>query len=213
MRPGTDADAGVWALFDHGVGNLHSLRRALERVGADVRVTTDPDDLADAAVAVLPGVGAFGHVMERLEAARDVLTARHRDGRPILGVCIGMQVLYAGSDEAPDHEGLGLVPGHVARLDPAHGKVPNMGWAPLLACAEDPLVRGIGGKHAYFVHGYAAPPGPGTLATADHGGAFTAIVRAGPTGRTIGFQFHPEKSGALGHSLLARAARSLLEAP
>src|SRR5688572_19524361 len=142
----------TWALFDYGVGNLHSLRKALEAAGAQPEVTTDPSDLDRADVAVLPGVGAFGAVMASLEPARGVLRDRHRDGRPILGVCIGSQVLHDASAESPGVRGLGLVPGAVGRLPASAGKVPHMGWN-VLDMTADPMFAGLDGRpFAYYVH-------------------------------------------------------------
>lgn len=195
-----------WALFDYGVGNLHSLRKALEAAGAEPVITTDPADLDRAAVAVLPGVGAFGAVMERLEGARSVLGERHREGRPILGVCIGSQVLHEASSESPGVPGLGLVAGAVERLPASAGKVPHMGWNQIDA-GKDPLFDGLDGRpYAYYVHSYAAPVLPETVATTTYGMVFSAAVRSG---NTVGIQFHPEKSSAVGARILTNAVRTL----
>ena len=196
----------MWALFDYGVGNLHSLRKALEAAGADPKVTTDPADLDRAAVAVLPGVGAFGAVMQSLEPARGVLRDRHRDGRPILGVCIGSQVLHDSSEESPGVRGLGLVPGKVERIPASAGKVPHMGWNQLDP-RSDPLFEGLDGRpFAYYVHSYAAPVLPETVATTTYGMVFSAAVRSG---NTVGVQFHPEKSSGVGARVLRNAVQSL----
>ena len=195
-----------WALFDYGVGNLHSLRKALEAAGAKPLVTTDPADLERAAVAVLPGVGAFGSVMASLEPARGVLRDRHRDGRPILGVCIGSQVLHDASQESPGVAGLGLVPGNVERIPASAGKVPHMGWNQVDP-RSDPLFEGLDGRpFAYYVHSYAAPVLPQTVATTTYGMVFSAAVRSG---NTVGIQFHPEKSSAVGAQVLRNAVRSM----
>jgi glutamine amidotransferase len=195
-----------WALFDYGVGNLHSLRKALEAAGASPRITTQPSDLDKAAVAVLPGVGAFGAVMESLEGARGVLRDRHRDGRPIFGVCIGSQVLHDASEESPGAKGLGLIPGPVERLPDSDGKVPHMGWNQVDAKA-DPLFAGLDGRpFAYYVHSYAAPVLPQTVATTTYGMVFSAAVR---DGNTVGIQFHPEKSSAVGARVLKNAVATL----
>jgi glutamine amidotransferase len=189
----------TWAIFDYGVGNLHSLRKALEAAGADPVVTTDASDLDRADVAVLPGVGAFGAVMASLEPARGVLADRHRDGRPILGVCIGSQVLHPSSSESPGVRGLGLIPGAVERLPSSAGKVPHMGWN-ILDMTADPLFAGLDGRpFAYYVHSYAAPVLPETVATTTYGMVFSAAVRSGST---VGVQFHPEKSSAVGARIL-----------
>lgn len=189
-------------LFDYGVGNLHSLRKALDVAGARTEVTTDAAELVDADVAVLPGVGAFGHVMESLAEAADGLRARHAAGRPILGVCIGKQVLYDGSAESPDVPGLGILSGTVERLPADAGKVPHMGWNTI----EDATADLVGLGHVYYVHSYAAPVGADTIACTTYGTTFSAAVRAG---NTIAYQFHPEKSSRLGADILKRTVRAL----
>jgi imidazole glycerol-phosphate synthase subunit HisH len=195
-----------WALFDYGVGNLHSLRKALEAAGARPSVTTSAQDLADADVAVLPGVGAFGAVMASLDPAREALRRRHAEGRPILGVCIGSQVLHGASEESPGVAGLGLLPGTVQRLPASAGKVPHMGWN-LLDLRDDPLFDGLDGRpFAYYVHSYAAPVLPETVATTTYGMVFSAAVRSGAT---VGVQFHPEKSSAVGARILKNAVTIL----
>lgn len=195
-----------WVIFDYGVGNLHSLRQALVRAGAQASVTQNLATLLDADVAVLPGVGAFGHVMESLAPALEGLQQRHRDGRPILGVCIGQQVLYERSEETPDVPGLGILSGTVKRLPPDAGKVPHMGWNTTLACAEDPVILQAGGAHVYYVHSYAAPPGDSTIATSQYGMVFSAAEHKD---NTVAFQFHPEKSGAVGARILEAAVQTL----
>jgi imidazole glycerol-phosphate synthase subunit HisH len=196
----------TWSLFDYGVGNLHSLRKALQAAGAQVQVTTDPADLDRATVAVLPGVGAFGAVMESLEPTRGVLRERHREGRPVLGVCIGSQVLHDSSEESPGVHGLGLIPGAVERIPASAGKVPHMGWNQVDA-SRDPLFEGLDGRpFAYYVHSFAAPVLPETIATTTYGMVFSAAVRSGST---VGVQFHPEKSSAVGARVLANAVKHL----
>jgi glutamine amidotransferase len=195
-----------WALFDYGVGNLHSLRKALEAAGAEPRITTEPADLDRAAVAVLPGVGAFGAVMQSLAPTRGVLRDRHREGRPILGVCIGSQVLHDRSEESPGVQGLGLVPGTVERLPASAGKVPHMGWNQVDP-GRDPLFDGLDGRpFAYYVHSFAAPVLPETVATTTYGMVFSAAVRSGST---VGLQFHPEKSSTVGARILRNAVADL----
>jgi glutamine amidotransferase len=196
-----------WTLLDYGAGNLHSLRRALERAGAKPVITADAAQLADADVAVLPGVGAFGPVMRSLAGAADGLRARHRDGRPTLAVCIGQQVLHASSEEAPGVAGLGILPGEVVRLPPRDGKVPHMGWNTLDLLQPDPVLAGIPtGSHVYYVHSFAAVPGPDCLASTTYGLRFAALVRQG---NTVGTQFHPEKSGPVGARILANLVADL----
>lgn len=189
-----------WQLFDYGVGNLHSLQKALQSVGADAHVTRDPDTLASADVAVLPGVGAFGHVMRSLENGVAGLRERHESGAPILGVCIGQQIMYEASDES-ELPGLGLLEGHVSRL---RGEtVPHMGWNTLQA--NGPWAD-FDGSHVYYVHSYAATPDANTVATTDYAGDFAAIVQQG---NTLGFQFHPEKSSSVGKAILQQAVATL----
>ncbi len=198
----------TWTLFDYGVGNLHSLRKALERAGARASVTDDPATLVAADVAVLPGVGAFGHVMEALQPAREGLIARHADGHPILGVCIGQQVLHEASDETPGVPGLGILPGTVRRLDPAAGKIPHMGWN-TVAASSPALFDGIpAASHFYYVHSFAAPVGEHTIATTDYGGPFAA---AEVSRNTFAFQFHPEKSARVGARLLSNLVQQIEE--
>jgi glutamine amidotransferase len=197
----------AWALFDYGVGNLHSLQRSLERTGARPRITSDPGELVDADVAVLPGVGAFGSVMASLAPAADGLRRRHAEGRPILGVCIGLQALAESSEESPGVAGLGILPGTVRRLPAAAGKVPHMGWDQLEVLKADPTLEGVPtGSHVYYVHSYALVPGPETLARTTYGMPLAALVRSG---NTVGTQFHPEKSGAVGARVLSNIVRVL----
>lgn len=176
-----------WMLWDYGVGNLHSLRKAIEAVGEDAAITQDPQAFLDADVAVLPGVGAFGKVMESLGPIANGLKERHAANRPILGVCIGMQVMYEGSDESTA-PGLGLLQGRVHRLRAPI--VPHMGW--------NDVSRPMEGVY-YYVHSYGAPADGAFAATQYGEQEFAAAVRAG---NTIGFQFHPEKSGDAGRAIL-----------
>ena len=196
-----------WTLLDYGAGNLHSLARALERAGARTRTTTAAADLIDADIAVLPGVGAFGPVMQNLAGVADELRQRHKAKRPILAICIGQQVLHKGSDEAPDAAGLGILPGHVMRLPASAGKVPHMGWNTLDIARPDPALEGVAtGSHVYYVHSFASVPGPDCLASTTYGLRFAALVRRG---NTVGTQFHPEKSGAVGARILANLVRQM----
>lgn len=195
-----------WTLFDYGVGNLHSLRKALQRGGAKAAVTDDPRTLVDADVAVLPGVGAFGHVMESLRGAEDGLRDRHAAGRPILGVCIGQQVLHEGSNESPGVPGLGILPGTAYRIRPEAGKVPHMGWNTIDAEVADGLLGPAARQHVYYVHSYALEPGVATTATTEYGDRFSAAERQG---NTVAFQFHPEKSGDVGAGILKRVVTTL----
>jgi glutamine amidotransferase len=189
------------AVFDYGAGNLHSLRHALEAAGATVGFETDPARLLGGDLLVLPGVGAFGQAAARLAPARTRIAAALRDGHPCLGVCLGMQLLFESSEEGAGL-GLGVCGGRVRRL--AAPRVPHMGWNRIIwRDARAPALFA-----AYFAHSYAADSGaPETLATTDHEGVSfaAAVARA----RTLGVQFHPEKSGPEGRRWLAAIVRSL----
>lgn len=195
------------AVLDYGIGNLRSAEKALQRQGADARLVTDPDEAAGADAVVLPGVGAFGRCMEALQATGldRVAVAAAGAGKPFLGICVGMQLLYEGSDEAPGTRGLGILQGRVTRL-PAGVKHPQMQWNRLIVPRPDPVLGGpvLSGPGAdpwmYFVHSYAAPLDEHVIATCDYGGPVAAVVR---DGRLWATQFHPEKSGAAGLALLA----------
>ncbi len=190
------------AVVDYGGGNLGSLVSALERHGADFIVTSEPEAVAAADAAILPGDGAFGATMGALrERGLDrALTALIGFGRPFLGICVGMQVLYERSDEYGDHAGLGVLPGTISRFARAP-RVPHMGWNALEIVAPHPFVRGIDdGAYAYFLHSYRAEVDAHTLAAAEHGERFAAIVARG---NVMATQFHPEKSQHTGALLLA----------
>lgn len=183
-------------LFDYGTGNIHSLGKALELQGARV-VTGTAIDGADALV--LPGVGAFGAAAARLAPYRAAIRSAVAEGLPVLGVCLGMQLLLEASAEGPG-EGLGLVEGHVRRLDAS--RVPHMGWNTVRAAAAEPLFRGIERERFYFAHGFVTAPTDPAVATATatyEADTFPAAVRAGTV---VGTQFHPEKSGTAGLRLI-----------
>lgn len=189
-------------LFDYGTGNLHSLRKALELQGARVRVG---DTLGDAAAVVLPGVGAFGAAASRLAPHADALRRAAADGLPVLGICLGMQLLLDGSEEGPGR-GLGLIPGRVTRLRAA--RVPHMGWNEVRTTGAEPLFAGVDGRRFYFANSFAAEPlddGDVAAAVEHEGVTFPAALRRGTV---AGAQFHPEKSGPAGLRLL----RNFLEA-
>ncbi|TKX47048.1 imidazole glycerol phosphate synthase subunit HisH [Halorubrum sp. SD690R] len=201
-----DRDVSV-ALVDYGLGNLRSATRGLERAGATVEITDDPEAFAAADGVVLPGVGAFREGMENAGPLREALTDHAAAGRPLFGICLGMQMLLTTSEEA-DHEGEGevtgldLVPGTNVRFE-VDRKVPHMGWNELDIERDHPIVDGVAGEHAYFVHSYyAAPDDPdAVVATADYGVDFPAVV-ANEAGNVFGTQFHPEKSGETGLTIL-----------
>ncbi len=188
------------AVLDYGIGNLRSAQKSLERTGADARLTADPGLIAEASGVVLPGVGAFRPCMEALvetgldEQARMAVTG----GRPFLGICIGLQLLYEGSEEAPGTRGLGILPGEV-RLLAGDVKRPQMQWNRLAVRAESPMLDGLDGAWVYFVHSFAAPMAGNVAATCDYGGPVAAAVVDGNVWAT---QFHPEKSARPGLLLL-----------
>ena len=188
------------AVVDLGVGNTASMLFALARLGTRATLTRDAAVIAGAARVILPGVGAAAWVMGRVEALglAETLTAF---ARPLLGACLGMQLLYDESAEGPT-PCLALIAGRVEPIVPAPERpVPHMGWNQLHRRRDHPLTEGVpDGAYVYFVHGYAAPPGPETLADADYGGPFSAIVAHG---NAMGCQFHPERSGAVGSRILA----------
>jgi glutamine amidotransferase len=204
------------AVLDYGSGNVHSATKALEAAGADVRLTADRAVAAAADGLLVPGVGAFGAVMAGLVAARgpEVIERRLAGGRPVLGICVGMQVLFErGGEGEGDSEGLGEWPGTVERLDAP--VLPHMGWNEVRVPEGSRLFAGIGGERFYFVHSYAArtwsmPSDPRRRAPlvtwSDHGGPFVAAVENGPLTAT---QFHPEKSGDAGVRLLANWLETL----
>ncbi|HEX4578875.1 MAG TPA: imidazole glycerol phosphate synthase subunit HisH [Candidatus Dormibacteraeota bacterium] len=185
---------------DYGVGNLRSVERALAHGGGTAVISADARELARCDGLVLPGVGAFAVAAQalrsrRLDAAIAELAA---SGRPILGVCLGFQLLFSDSDEGDGDAGLGLIPGQVRRLRPAVGKVPHMGWNQLRITRPCSLLSGVDdGAHVYFVHSYAATPDDAgcVVAVTNHGGEIVAAVE---DGSITGTQFHPEKSGAAG---------------
>ena len=191
----------------YGAGNTASVRFALERLGATVRLTDDPVVVAGAERLILPGVGAAAYAMARLTALELVDPIRAFP-RPLLGVCLGQQLLFETSEEGEPVPLLGLIPGAVRRLEPGTGlTVPHMGWSRLTADRSDPLLEGVeDGSYAYFVHGFVCPEGPATLARADYGGPVPAVVRSA---NRWGCQFHPERSAATG----ARILRNFLELP
>ncbi len=191
------------AVLDYGIGNLRSAEKALQRVGGDARLVTDAGQAEGANGVVLPGVGAFGRCAEALRDSgldKVALDAADR-GVPFLGICVGMQLLYDGSDEDPEVPGLGVLHGRV-RLLPEGVKRPQMQWNRLdLTRPDDPLLSGLGVEPwVYFVHSYAADATGETIATCDYGGPVTAVVGRPGLWAT---QFHPEKSGVVGLRILA----------
>ncbi|WP_126662082.1 imidazole glycerol phosphate synthase subunit HisH [Haloterrigena salifodinae] len=194
-------------VVDYGLGNLRSVTRGLERAGADVEITDDPVAFADADGVVLPGVGAFREGVENADPLREDLLEVAEDGTPLFGICLGMQMLLTTSEEGENDgesavQGLDLIPGTNVRF--AEGqKVPHMGWNELDVQRDHPLVEGVDGQYAYFVHSYYAVPDDENAAVAmtDYEREFPSIV-ANEEGTVFGTQFHPEKSGETGLQIL-----------
>jgi glutamine amidotransferase len=194
------------AVLDYGIGNLRSAEKALQHVGADARLVSDPDAAAGATGVVLPGVGNFGRCMEALRASGldKVALDAIDSGRPFLGICVGMQMLYEGSDESPSVDGLGVLAGTIGLL-PEGVKRPQMQWNVLDVSDPDcPVLSDLGPEPwVYFVHSYAAPLTPDVVATCDYGGPVAAVAARPNLWAT---QFHPEKSGRTGLRILANFA-------
>jgi len=190
-------------LLDYGVGNIHSLTKALERAGIDVELAPATDGAGEADGLVLPGVGAFGPAARALAPVRDEIRDAVDDGLPLLGVCLGMQLFAEGSVEG-EGRGLGLVDGKVGPLDA--DRLPHIGWN-TIEHARDP-VEALDDRHVYYVHSYALPDNPHTVAETTYGETFPAIVAFD---NVIGAQFHPEKSSQAGRVVLDAYA-NLLEA-
>jgi len=191
------------AVADYGAGNLRSLCAALARVGGEPFVTVDPGDVREAPLAVVAGVGHVASAAAGLArtGVADALRERVAGGRPILGICVGMQLLFGASEEGGS--GLGLLAGPVVRLRAA--RVPHMGWNTLaVGAAEGKILEGLTGQDVYFAHSYAVrPEDPGVVTgEVDHDGPVVAAVEAGPV---AGVQFHPERSGPAGARVLANA--------
>ena len=183
-------------LVDLGYGNLGSIETALRRLGADVRRTSEPDGIASAERLLLPGVGAAGFAMDRIQAL-GLAEALRRFAGPALGICLGMHLLFERSEEG-DVAMLGLLPGEVRKLTPSPAiAVPHMGWSRLEVLSKDVGLRS--GDYVYFAHSFAAPDSPVTIARAQHGQAIPAVVRSA---NWTGAQFHPERSGPVGARFL-----------
>jgi glutamine amidotransferase len=214
----------VIALIDYGAGNLTSVKKALAAIGADVYVPTSPGDLASASGVIVPGVGHFGATLALDGAWREAIVGRLGEGRPLFGICLGMQWLFEGSEEAPGCPGLGLLAGSCRRLrggcetntaaanrvpapadDAATSpsprlKIPHVGWNALAMSRDAAIVDGVPQRsQVYFTHSFAAPLSGDTVAATEHGEPFAAIVERG---QVSGVQFHPEKSGDVGLRIL-----------
>ena len=192
-------------IIDYGMGNLHSAAKALEKLGAKVVVSRDPDAVRKADRVILPGVGAFGDCMKNLRerSLAPVIPEIIAGGKPFLGICVGLQMLFEGSEEDPGVPGLGIFKGMVRKIAAPGLKIPHMGWNSLERCGESPLWQGLPEQpYVYFVHSFHAVPADESLITAvtDYGGSVTAAVGCG---LVQAVQFHPEKSSAVGLKILA----------
>ena len=200
------------AVTDYGAGNLHSVAKALYALNADVKVTSAESDLRDADKIVLPGVGSFGDCMKNLTATglvpaiKELVTA----GKPLLGICVGLQILFDGSEESPDAPGMGIFRGTVRRLPTTTLKIPQIGWNSLIikpSPAAPNLFAELPPKpYVYFVHSFHAVPADKSIitATADYDGEITAAIAKG---NVVATQFHPEKSGDVGLKILSNFLR------
>lgn len=194
------------AIVDYGVGNLFSLTSSLEAIGANVKVTNDPEILKSADQIILPGVGAFEDAAKKLRQSGldEILVALAKNGKPFLGICLGMQMLFDRSFEYGEHKGLGLINGDIVPMKGVISeelKIPHIGWNPLIFKKESPLFSNIkNGDCVYFVHSfYAENCEKSVIATAEYGKELTAAVQKG---NVFGCQFHPEKSGKVGLAIL-----------
>lgn len=195
------------AIIDYGMGNLHSVSMALKRMNVPFRVTSDPGEIVQSSGMILPGVGAFGDAMRELEARGlvSVIKQEANKEKPLLGICLGMQLLFSSSDEHGYHQGLNLLPGHVVRFKGDY-LIPHMGWNWLSMKHPHPLFYGLKEDYVYFVHSYhvQAENAEDVIATTDYYQPVTAVVARN---NIYGMQFHPEKSGELGLKLLERFVR------
>ena len=194
------------AIIDYGVGNLFSLKSSFAAIGYDALVTSDPEVLRAADRLILPGVGAFGDAAQKLKASGlgEVLCEQAAKGKPIMGICLGMQLLFEKSYEYGVHEGLGLISGSVRPISeviPKDYKIPHIGWNALKFKRKSPIFKYLkDGDHVYFVHSfYAADCKDAVIADAEYGAELTAAVQ---NGNVYGCQFHPEKSGNVGLNIL-----------
>jgi glutamine amidotransferase len=195
----------VIALIDYKAGNLTSVRKALGAIGAAVMTPDTPEQLAEVSGIIVPGVGHFAATRNLDQTWIDAIVASVGEGRPLLGICLGMQWLFEGSEEAPDCPGLGLLAGQCYRLSDTgregeRVKVPHVGWNTLARQRDGSIVEDVpDGSQVYFTHSFVAPITGDTVAATEHGAAFASIVQRG---QVAGVQFHPEKSGEVGLQIL-----------
>ncbi len=187
------------SIVDYGIGNLHSIRKALERAGAKTELLADMHLLESSECIVFPGVGAFGEAMKKLEPVKKAVRKRLESGVPALGICLGMQILLDGSEESPEH-GLGFAPGEVVKFD--EGRIPQMGWNNVTFDSDEPVFEGVkSGTQFYYANSYVCLPAENwTIAETIYGRTkFPSGIRKK---NVFGFQFHPEKSSTAGLRLL-----------
>jgi imidazole glycerol-phosphate synthase subunit HisH len=197
------------ALIDYRAGNLTSVRKALAAVGADVVTPETPEALADVRAIIVPGVGHFGSTRALTQPWVDAIMTHIGRGRPLLGICLGMQWLYESSEESPDLKGLGVLSGSCRRLQSRGNtqiKIPHVGWNSLEKRMDASIAEGVeDGAQVYFTHSFVAPITSETVASTDHGEPFASIVQRG---QVAGVQFHPEKSGDVGLRILRNFVQS-----
>lgn len=184
-------------IFDYGAGNLRSVQNTVAEIGAPYRLVDDAEGLRSAEKIILPGVGHFGQMLRALDAmrVREAILEQIGKGVPLLGICLGLQAMFTGSEEEPDVKGLGIFPQNVARFTGGM-RVPHMGWNVLEAREDSRLLKGVGEKpYVYFAHSYYAPVNEATSATCTYSIPYTAALERG---NLFGVQFHPEKSGPMG---------------
>ncbi|MDD5130816.1 MAG: imidazole glycerol phosphate synthase subunit HisH [Candidatus Omnitrophica bacterium] len=194
------------AIVDYGMGNIHSVAKAIQVCGAQAVITNNKDQISKADKIILPGVGAFDDAMGELESL-NLISLIHEQvnaKKPFLGICLGMQLLLDSSQEAKDHQGLGIIAGQVVKFSSASGlKVPHMGWNDCKVIAQDsPLLRGLSNSQVYFCHSYYPQPSDKTVvaATCDYGVGFACVLARG---NVYGVQFHPEKSQNAGLKIIS----------
>ena len=189
------------AIIDYKAGNLASVKKALERLGAEALVTDDPRLVREADKLILPGVGHFAATAElNRRGLRGAIQERIAAGKPFLGICVGMQWMLTGSSEAPDVPGMGTIPASCERFAAKGLKVPHVGWNQIAKVRNSWLLNGIeSGSFVYYSHSYCAPVTADTVAVTEYGGPYSAVIESG---KLFGVQFHPEKSGPVGLRLL-----------
>jgi glutamine amidotransferase len=192
-------------IIDYGSGNLKSIRNGFRRIGAEVKISQDPNEMKEAEALILPGVGAFGNAMVNLSKYKDTIHNHIIEGKAFLGVCLGLQVLFCQSQESPGVKGLEIFKGDVERfpesLKEEGKKIPHMGWNDLQIKRKCPVLNGVGNDYMYFVHSYYVQPDNEDIvvATVDYGVKVPAVVSQD---NVIATQFHPEKSGEIGLNIL-----------